>query len=304
MHPVFQASFLAGGIATCVQLPAVQLAGCGLQVLAAAGSSAVAAVQTKKYLKQANAEIFGPRGLAVRICATKTLMQAVGLPETKLSLPPPNDADGLEFGLLQHTTPSSRSAPAYEQGIPEDPRMRRLRALEGYVSHISFDESQEPQPHGALKRYITAPARWMNSRSERGLVKAREKGLEQQRRKAITLDEELAAANREIEELKQLAATQETLENQHLANQARSTGGSHIGHDKTASQDLAASLERRAQIIEEIKRAGAKKMKKSDKKEEKVANRIMWIVITRSDDAPLGHEEFVEISDEANLSSH
>ncbi|KAF4302333.1 hypothetical protein GTA08_BOTSDO06291 [Botryosphaeria dothidea] len=301
MHPFFQAGFMAGGMVMSAPLLPVQLAGGGLQALAAVGSGAVTFVRAKKFLKKANAEIFNPRGLTVRTCTTKRMMQAVGMNEAKLTLPALNDVDDLEFGLTH--TASGRSTPALEQGIPEDPRMRRLRALEGFVTPVSFDVPPEPLPEGALRRYTTAPTRWMNSRNVRGLIKAREKGLQQQRDKAAELDEELTAANREIEELERLAAAQETVENQYFANEARSAGGHHGGHQRMASQDLAASLERRAQIIEEIKKAGEKKIKKSDKKEERVANRILWVVITRSENAPPEEEE-LELSDEASQQSH
>ncbi|EKG13895.1 hypothetical protein MPH_08894 [Macrophomina phaseolina MS6] len=305
MHPFFQAGFMAGGMVMSAPLLPVQLAGGGLQALAAVGSGAVTLVRAKKYLKKANAEIFNPRGLTVRTCTTKKMMQAIGLSETKLTLPPLDDVNDLEFGLT-HTNSSGRNTPsALDQAVPEDPRMRRLRALEGHVAPVTFDVPQEPLPEGALKRYATAPTRWMNSRNVRGLIKAREKGLKQQRDKAAELDEELAAANREIEELERLAVAQETVEDQYLANQARSVGGGQpAGHQRMASQDLAASIERRAQIIEEIKKAGEKKMKKSDKKEERVANRVLWIVITRSDGAPLGEDDVVELSDEASQRGH
>ncbi|EOD52740.1 hypothetical protein UCRNP2_446 [Neofusicoccum parvum UCRNP2] len=290
MNPFFQAGFMASGMIMSVPILPVQLAGGGVQALAAIGSASITLIRGRKYLKKVNAEIFNPRGLAVRICTTKKMMGAVGMNETKLTLPPLEDTNDLEFGLSH--TESGRSTPALEGSVPEDPRMRRLRALEGHVTPITFDVPPQPLPEGALKRYSTAPTRWMNSRNMRGLIKGRDKGLKQQQEKAAELDEELTATNREIEELERLAIAQETVEDQYMRNQARSTGaGGRPAHQRMPSQDLIASRERKAQIIEEIKKAGEKKMKKSDKKEEKIANRILWIVITSLDNAPPEDEE-------------
>lgn len=329
MHPFFQAGFMAGGMVMSAPILPVQIAGGGLQALAALGSGAVTVLRAKQFLKRANAEIFNPRGLAVRTCTTKRMMQAVGRgDEKRLALPPLEDVDDLVHGLTQTTTttssgsdgnnrprihsrtPSTTSAAsastAQEGGVPmEDPRMRRLRALEGSVTPVTFDVPPAPLPHNALKRYSTAPTRWMNGRNAKALTTAREKGLRERREKAAQLDDELTAANREIEELERLAAAQEVVEAQYVANQQRAAAAGGVrpaGHQRMASQDLAVSLEKRAQIIEEIKKAGEKKIKKSDKKEERMANRILWIVITTTENAPPEDEALSELADET--SSH
>ncbi|KAB2578015.1 hypothetical protein BFW01_g9390 [Lasiodiplodia theobromae] len=323
MHPFFQAGFMAGGMVMSAPILPVQIAGGGLQALAALGSGAVTLLRAKQFLKRANADIFNPRGLAVRTCTTKRMMQAVGRgDETRLTLPPLEDVDDLVHGLTQTTTTTSSdggrpplhsrtpsttsaasgSASAQEGGVPmEDPRMRRLRALEGSVTPVTFDVPPAPLPRGALKRYSTAPTRWMNGRNVRALTTAREKGLRERREKAAQLDDELTAANREIEELERLAAAQEVVEEQYVANQQRAAVRP-AGHQRMASQDLAVSLEKRAQIIEEIKKAGEKKIKKSDKKEERIANRILWIVITTTENAPPEDDE--ALSELADESSH
>lgn len=320
MHPFFQAGFMAGGMVMSAPILPVQIAGGGLQALAALGSGAVTLLRAKQFLKRANADIFHPRGLAVRTCTTKRMMQAVGRGDaTRLTLPPLEDVDDLVHGLtttssssdgnrphLHSRTPSTTSAASAQEGAAtmEDPRMRRLRALEGSVTPVTFDVPPAPLPHNALKRYSTAPTRWMNGRNVRALTTAREKGLRERREKAAQLDDELTAANREVEELERLAAAQDVVEAQYVANQQARARGVRpaAGHQRMASQDLAVSLEKRAQIIEEIRKAGEKKIKKSDKKEERIANRILWIVITTTENAPPEDEALSELADET--SSH
>lgn len=300
MHPFFQAAFMAGGMVMSAPLLPVQIAGGGLQAIAALGSGAVTLVRGKAYLKQANAATFHPRGLTAQLCTTRKMMAAVGLSEAKLTLPPLDDVDDLDFGpthAAESSLNSSSISPEGEKG-EEDPRMRRLRALQGHVSPLTFDVPQAPLPAGALKRYATAPTRWMNGRNERGLAKGREKGRQLQRDKAAALDGELGAASREVDELeRRLAAAQEAVGEQYAANEQ--AGGARERDDR---RELVVSLERRAQIVEEIRRAGEKKIRKSDRKEERIANRILWVVITRSEDAPPEDEE-LELS-EMESSSH
>ncbi|KAL1634636.1 hypothetical protein SLS58_010578 [Diplodia intermedia] len=376
MHPFFQAGFVAGGAVMSAPILPVQIAGGGLQALAALGSGAVTLVRVKGYLKKANAELFAPRGLAVRACTTKRMLRAVGRGgEKKLlfhghhhhgenadgtnnnnahhhhdddddvidvdallaehhaatlpAVPPPRSER--RPGLLHSrsasaasamSTATTASAASTAEQHASDLHKRRLRALSGAVEPVTFDVPPAPLPSNVLKRYTTAPTRWMNGRSARSLAAGREKGMQQRRDKAAELDGELAAVKGEIEGLERLAAEEEVelqqrgyggglqeLEGEGVGAGAMEhgvVGGSGkggAGHQRMASRELAVSLEKRAHMIEEIRKAGEKKIKKSDKKEEKMANRVLWIVITRLENAPPEEDE-LELSDEASQTSH
>lgn len=261
----------------------VQIAGGAVQGISALASGAVTVVKTRKYLRKANETMFNPRGLVVKMMETKKMMAAVGATETKLKLPPLNDVDDLD---------PTNGQPGQ---MPEDPRMRRLRALEEYVSPLSFNVPAEQLPEQWLERKATGPSRWLNARKTRKLAEVRGKGLKQQQDRAGQLAGELAQVNAEVQELERLARAQELVEGQLLENAKgrprhpteSSTENRQIDHE------LAASLARRNEIIEEIRRAGEGKMKKADKKEEKIANRILWIVITRLDGNTLGDDEIL-----------
>ncbi|KAK8208599.1 hypothetical protein IWZ01DRAFT_508385 [Phyllosticta capitalensis] len=283
MHPFFQASFVSGGFVMAAPLLPVQIAGGAVQGISALASGAVTVVKTRKYLRKANETMFNPRGLVVKMMETKKMMAAVGATETKLKLPPLNDVDDLD---------PTNGQPGQ---MPEDPRMRRLRALEEYVSPLSFNVPAEQLPEQWLERKATGPSRWLNARKTRKLAEVRGKGLKQQQDRAGQLAGELAQVNAEVQELERLARAQELVEGQLLENAKgrprhpteSSTENRQIDHE------LAASLARRNEIIEEIRRAGEGKMKKADKKEEKIANRILWIVITRLDGNTLGDDEIL-----------
>ncbi|KAL1621133.1 hypothetical protein SLS54_005627 [Diplodia seriata] len=359
MHPFFQAGFVAGGAVMSAPILPVQIAGGGLQALAALGSGAVTLVRVKGYLKKANAELFAPRGLAVRTCTTKRMLRAVGRGgEKKLSfhgqqggentIPSDDDVIDVDALLAEHhaatlpaappprserrpglglhsrsasTSSAMSSSSTMTTTTPEqhasDLHKRRLRALSGAVEPVTFDVPAAPLPANALKRYTTAPTRWMNGRSARSLAAGREKGMQQRRDKAAELDGELAAVKGEIEGLERLAAEEEVelqrrgygggglqeLEGEGVEQHGVVGGSGAAGHQRNASRELAVSLEKRAHMIEEIRKAGEKKIKKSDKKEEKMANRVLWIVITRLENAPPEEDE-LELSDEASQTSH
>jgi len=145
--------------------------------------------------------------------------------------------------------------------------MRRLRALDGYVLPLSVDVEPERIPEQRLKRYSTAPTRWLNIRDTKKTYKAREKWLKKRNKKSAELEGELAEVNREVDSLTQRA---QRLEEEPVD-----------ASEKTAMEDsLASALSKRNSLIEQILGAGEKQLKKSDKKETKLANRILWVVIT------------------------
>ncbi|OJD35414.1 uncharacterized protein BKCO1_170006 [Diplodia corticola] len=363
MHPFFQAGFVAGGAVMSAPILPVQIAGGGLQALAALGSGAVTLVRARQYLKKANAELFAPRGLAVRTCTTKRMLQAVGRGgDKKLSFLAGSGGGGGAAGededidvdelLAQHyaeaeaaaaaattssspptTTstsrfarPSSHRRHASTSSIPTSSsttasahlnllHARRLRPLSGSVSPVTFDVPPAPLPQSALKRYSTAPTRWMNGRSARALAAGREKGMRLRREKAAELDGELSALRGEIEGLmvgrEDRTGEEETGEEGTGEESGVVVGGGDGGdggprhHERMASRELAVSLEeKRAQMIGEIRKAGEKKIRKSDRKEEKMANRVLWIVITRLGDAPTEDEDLeLDLSDRASQAS-
>ncbi|KAK7555297.1 hypothetical protein IWX49DRAFT_625563 [Phyllosticta citricarpa] len=140
------------------------------------------------------------------------------------------------------------------------------------------------------------PGRWLNSKNVRGLAKVRSKRLQKQQERANELAGELAQANREVPELERLAHAQELVKEQLLENQKGRPAQAQDtpAGDRQVDHELAAASARRDTLMEEeIRRAGEGKMKKVDKKEERIANRILWIVITRLDGIVLGYDEIL-----------
>lgn len=141
------------------QIPPAQLAGGVVQILSVIGSAGVSIVRVKRYLKKSTEEIFKPRGLCLRIMGTKKMMGAVGCENVdakgKLALPAPE--------VLGDLTPPPAALPPYQGGGDsdpgdrkeevqvEDPRVRRLKALEGFIAPLEFEKEAAP-----------TRARWIN----------------------------------------------------------------------------------------------------------------------------------------------
>ncbi|KAK7517040.1 uncharacterized protein IWZ02DRAFT_434936 [Phyllosticta citriasiana] len=170
------------------------------------------------------------------------------------------------------------------------------RLNEAYVMHPFFQASFVSGGFVMAAALLPGgPGHWLNSKNVRGLAKVRGKRLQKQQERAIELAGESAQTNRGVAELERLAQAQESVEGQLLENQKdwSAHAQDRPAGDRQIDHELAAASARRDALMEEIRRAGEGKMKKADKKEERIANRILWIVITRLDGTVLGYDEIM-----------
>lgn len=243
-----QLGWLLTFIPIVIPVLVVQIIGGLCHVLSSLSSFVVTFIGTKTYVNRANRELFGPRGLRCEILSTKKMMKAVGALDAgnngKLKLPAPSELDELEY--YEGNTEMAAAA--------EDPQVRRARAVQGFAMPLSWDVSKDPMISGFMRAHMRA----LNNRSLMGVVKGRAKGLQATTEEARVLASELATINREIASMERQGHTPGNL-----------------------NMTFAEKLEKRKQIIEEVKLMCSQKLVKSDKKEEAVANRLLWIVIKR-----------------------
>ncbi|KAL3473846.1 hypothetical protein BJX99DRAFT_190287 [Aspergillus californicus] len=153
-HPVFQATGLVGGVLTIVPFHPVQLAGVGVQVISGLGTAAISYARTRAYIKAANQELFGPRGLRVKVITTKKMMAEVGVDDDRAqllsaSIPSPVPTKEVtERGIIQadQKIPLGKSG---ETAIPTtvygststslDPRLQWMQALGDKVAPLQID---------------------------------------------------------------------------------------------------------------------------------------------------------------------
>jgi hypothetical protein len=239
-----------------VPLLPVQGTGAFLQGVSLAASAGISFMRAKKFMADANAKMFHPRNLEAKLMGTKKMMSAIGYTPTdangKLSLPPALEQNDEGFYSAAASLNESETRP----NTAEDPRVRRLRALEGHVAPFDLAADYAVIPEQWFKKYSTAPTRWLNGRDIKKMTKARSKWLEKRGQFAVELGDELAEVNREIA---QLSSREET---------PWMAGGAN-----SLDAEMANKIAKRNAIIGRILQSddkkGEKRMRKSDKRETK-----------------------------------
>ncbi len=285
--PIFQLAHVVGGGLLGSQILPAQAVGGVFQVASVALSAGVSMIRVRSFMKKSNAELFAPRNLIAKIMSTKKMMTAIKCSNVdakgKLILPPLDELKDLtpETGAVIVRDPN-RAAPA---PMVEDPRVRRTRALEGYISPLEFEELPAT-PKGVMDKYGGAPLRWLNKRQDTKLTKAATRSSEKRMSKAPEAEAEMERHELEIQEIERKmieihhAAEIELADAPEDRYRIEARAEQEIGILE-ASRDV--EVERRNKALAEIYKKGDKKLNSLAKHEEKVANRILWIVITKID---------------------
>lgn len=206
--PIFQVMHVAGGGLLGSQILPAQAVGGVFQVISVAGSAGVSMIRVRNYMNKMQTSLFAPRGLAVKIMTTKKMTSTIGYQDAdgkgKLILPPLNNV--IDMGAFGDV-PKGSSEDGQVQFGPEDPRMRRLRALEAFVPPLIFDVPEDTRKFGVVKRWSTAPLRWVNNRPAKKIDEVREKSLEKREKRAVEAQAEMEKSQYELDELQQMINT-------------------------------------------------------------------------------------------------
>jgi hypothetical protein len=242
-------------------------------------------------MKSANKEMFAPRGPMVKIMSTKKMVAAVGCQNVdakgKLALPP--------LGVLDNLTPSAaiisyqdyNSGPSGEGKVGvevEDPRMRRLRALEGFIAPLEFEKDPAPT-RGAMDKYGGAPLRWLNKKQDTEFQKAASKSVEHRRKHSSAVEGEFRNSEAEIEVIEQRMREITVGAEKGLEGMGEDRRYEVEARMEIELEELEGRKERvereRDERVREVYKKGDKKLEKLAGKEEKIANRILWIVVMK-----------------------
>lgn len=259
-------------------------------------------------MKEANKEVFEPRGLVVKIMNTKKMMGAVGCgnfdAKGKLALPPLEVLDDLTppTSLVLYQSGASGSDEGKVELQVEDPRMRRLNALEGFIAPLEFEKEGAPA-RGVMDKYGGAPLRWLNKRQDTKLQKAAEKSVEHRRKHSYTVEEEFRGTELEMagieERMRDISINAEKELEVETGQERRYEVEARIDSELAELKGRKEQLERgRDKRVREVYNKGDKKLEKLARKEKRIANRILWIVITRMDES-----EGDELVDVGSISS-
>lgn len=205
------------------------------------------------------------------------MMATVGHPEERLSLPPLDTTDQLDSSVLSRE--SSRSGSS--QVLNEDARMRRIRALQGYVMLLDFDVPEAVTPDNVLKRMGNAQAkrqaRKQQKKDDKRLEKALEKRddkLHQADRKIAEVEKELFKERRKMEKEMQKSKAQK--DPKERAKIEREFGKK----ERELNRDTEKALAKKEKRVSKHGDRDGTELPKMIKREEKTANKIRWVVIT------------------------
>ena len=267
--PFFYGVMLAGTIVSFVPEIAAQVVGGVVATASSFASTANSHARTKLFVKAANDDIFAPRGLQLRLLNTKNMLQAIHVDEELFKLPPLP-----EF-----------IAPEWEQER-EDPRRRWMQALKDVVSPLDYDAPDFSEQDSWLKKAGAWTAKHQDKRQAKSLTKRRGKAKE-------TLDaaQEKAAQNEQIIQcaIKGLQADLDALRLQTSGDPKAEARRQRdiVEYEKAIHQQQANLITEREKKDEVTEKA----IGKVDKKEQKVVQKIRWVVITPSTSSEVADED-------------
>ncbi|KAG4437204.1 hypothetical protein IFR05_007323 [Cadophora sp. M221] len=294
--PIFQMAHVLGGGLLGTQILPAQIAGGVFQIASVGMSAGVSMVRVRSFMKKSNTNLFAPRNLIAKIMTTKKMMAEIKCNNVdtkgKLILPPLEELSDLtpETGAVIVRDPNVAAPPS----TVEDPRVRRTRALEGYIAPLDFEASALPK--GKYDKYGGAPLRWLNKRQDTKLAKAATKSSEKRLSKAPEAEAEMEKSELAIQDI------EHKMIEVHQASEAElaATPDDRYRIEARSEQEIAmleaareVEIERRNKALALIYKKGDKKLNKLAKNEEKVANRILWVVITKIDGN--GDDEQMEV---------
>ena len=279
-NPAFQLTSTLGMIMSqCYGVDPVVWAGMGLQVASGVASGATSYFRTKEFVKAMNGDLFHPAGLHLNIMTTKKMMNKIGYPEDKLQLPPLESYDDLNTPT---TMKPREAAKAAQFDSPEDdPRMRRMKALQGYVMPLDFDVPEAVAPESLLKKMGASQAKRLSKKQNKKMGKDRQEGYKKFLEKQREAEKKQREGDKEIAKIERKLAKEEAkLMGKEGKKREKALEEFQKEDAKLRREMEKAVAERDKEVAKEMKDAH-KERSKVEKKEGKAAHKIRWIVISR-----------------------
>jgi hypothetical protein len=256
-------------------LQPVMFAGMGLSFGAGFASAATSWKRAKIYVRTANEEIFLPKGLKCAVLKTKKMMAHVGHEAGKLELPPLDMLGGRDESI----------------GGKDDPRMRRLLALGDRVAPLIFDGLPNPEVmDNWWKRMGSKEAQKKDAKMQEKLMDERQKGLEEYEKSMEDVEKEVRKYDKELakvgrERAKEIEKAEKKLGKSKAQDPVeRAKIEKELAHElKKYDKEIDKILREKDKEIGKEISEGQKKSQESDKKEQKMTQKIYWIVIDKAE---------------------
>lgn len=284
-HPIFQGLGIVGGVMSMFYgITPVQWAGAGLQVASGVASIATSYLRTRAYMKAVNQDLFHPSGLHLNIMTTTNMMKKVGCPEDKLQLPPLESNSDLDQDIWSDAK-STVEASDTSSPAQDDPRMRRVKALQGYVMPIDLDVPAAVAPDSLFRRMGAARAAKQMRNQERKMTKQRTKGETKFQKKSRAAEKKQRKGEERIGGVqREFASNKAALERRMTETQDPKQQDKALKAFEKKENKLNSKLAKRMakmdkQVDKRLKQAEAGRSK-VDGEEARIAHKVRWIVIS------------------------
>lgn len=292
LAPAFwQTASKLGNILSMTPTVETQAIALGLQATAEYRAHKASKKATADFLSRANPELWERRGLHAQVLSTKEMMMRVGAPETMMKVSP-----------LEHLNDQGQFESRGGGVSRNDPRVRRIEALRDYVMGLRFEKDQSPVNSLKSKGWMAKVSRRQEQvaahEQNQKILKAREEGyqkLAEAEEAGRLVDEEIKQVEDEITQICE-AANAKKRECGVMLDRSAQQVVARI--ESTMRKDVAKLEAKKAQLLKTRDREVLKKRKegenslnKSYKKEEEIANKVMWLVITKNDTHHVGEDD-------------
>ncbi|GMG29927.1 hypothetical protein OAory_01049350 [Aspergillus oryzae] len=284
-NPYIQAISTTSKAAVFVPVLQVQIAALGLAAAAEYGSVKVSQRRTTEYMRVANEELFRPRGLRVQVLRTKVMMAEVGIPGEVLELGECGGRDE-EFGDLEGLGDGGKGKEKEKEKEKYDPQLRRVEALKDFVCPVVYEEAGEVGKENWIKRASDKQESWLAERQNSSIVGKREK--------AGKLMSEADEAERQISlKIEEVARAKVAAEERARERMDGPLGESLQGRGmiqddldkemKKLDKQMEKLMREREKKVTKIMKKGKEHLQKVEKKESRIAQKVMWVVVTGDD---------------------
>jgi hypothetical protein len=250
--PPLQVLDLAGGMVGMVPHHIPMMVGNAISLSAKLGTGAVSKGRSVMFLKKANSEFFAPRGLKVELATSNALKAKLGM------------------------NPNAELVSALEDSAGLGVQQRRMRALERYISPLTFDVPPPNEQTNNFERMSAWQVQRQLQTSEKKALKDREKAIQ----KDGSNDESSKAQKDLNKELAKIEKERSKIEKDF------EKGGRKGGKDAEKAlrkrekeiQKLDREVEKAYEEFEKENKEKKKGVAKEDKEIDQ-ANKVLWIFV-------------------------
>lgn len=283
----------AMGIATTPMsispLAPVHWAGLGLRIASDISSGATSMIRTRAYLDAMNKTMWHPAGLHCNIMTTSNMMKQVKYPGDRLRLPPLDSIGDLEGDIEPATAEPTRTE--LTSTTQDDPRMRRIRALHGYVMPITLNVPAAVMPDNLFKKLNATQNAWLGRRHDRKQDRRRSKSEQRDLQSLRKHDEMIARNDDHIEKLEsELAAITANFEKRVALkpDDTRAEQRSRRSYDKEKEKmerKMEEAIAKADKQDDMFHARSAERQANAMRREENATHKVRWIVISALKDA-------------------